>query len=122
MKEQTLKIFFIIVGWLSIILGVIGILLPLLPTTPFILLAAFCFARSSEKFHTWLLEHKLFGPIVQAWEEGKGIPKRTRNFAVLLMWSGMSLSAYLVWHIGATISLLIIGTCVSIYMFRLPSY
>jgi len=61
-------------GWLCIVLGVIGIFLPILPTTPLILLAAWSFARSSQCFHFWLLNHRSLGPIVHAWQNGGGAP------------------------------------------------
>ena len=57
MQSKAIKVLLIIIGWISIALGVIGIVLPLLPTTPFILLAAACFAKSSKKFHTWIINH-----------------------------------------------------------------
>ena len=61
-------------GWLSVALGIIGAFLPLLPTTPFLLLAAACFMRSSERFYLWLINHKWLGPWVKPYLEGEGIP------------------------------------------------
>lgn len=122
MRQHTIKLIYIFCGWFALLLGVIGIFLPLLPTTPFVLLAAFCFSRSSERFHQWLLNHHFFGPIVKAWEEGKGIPKQARNFALLLMWSGMSLSMFVVGTWWSIAILVPIGIGVSIYLLRLPSY
>ncbi|ETX11328.1 hypothetical protein MUS1_11050 [Marinomonas ushuaiensis DSM 15871] len=114
------RILLLILGWLSLITGVIGIFLPLLPTTPLVLLAAWCFSKSSARFHAWLLNHKFFGPIVKDWQSSDGIPRRSRNRAILFMWAGMAISTFLVWRFWATIGLVFIGVCVSIYLLRMP--
>lgn len=80
-----MKIFLIISGIISLILGIVGILLPLLPTTPFLLLSAFCFARSSEKLHAWLLCHPSFGPAIIDWRENGSISKRNKIFAMVVI-------------------------------------
>ena len=69
-------------GLLLTALAAVGLLLPLLPTTPLLLLAAGCFARSSEKCHYWLTEHKTFGPVIRNWHENKCIPKKSKMIAV----------------------------------------
>jgi len=110
----------IILGWLSLITGIIGIFLPLLPTTPLVLLAAWCFSKSSERFHAWLLQHKYFGPIVSDWQSDQGIPKKARNRALIFMWAGMTLSMFIVARFWATIGLCVIGIAVSIHLLRMP--
>ena len=72
-------------GFLFLSLGLLGIPLPVLPSTPFILLAAWFFARSSEKWHTWLLNSELFGPMIHNWEENRCISCRTKLVALLAM-------------------------------------
>lgn len=114
------RILYLTLGWVSLILGVIGIVLPLLPTTPFILLSAWCFSQSSKRFHNWLKQHKYFGPIIENWQSDKGIPKKSRNRAIIFMWCGMGLSIFLVSKFWATLSLICIGICVTIYLLRLP--
>ncbi len=69
-------------GFVFVVLGAIGVLLPLLPTTPFLILAAACFARSSEKWHTWLLRNRIFGPIVKDWETKRCINRRVQLVAI----------------------------------------
>lgn len=110
----------IALGWLSIVLGVLGIFLPLLPTTPFILLAAWCFARSSERFHDWLLDHRQLGPIIHAWQSGEGIPRKVRNRTLLLLWGSLLLTAFLLSKVWLLPILLITGTGTSLYLMRLP--
>tara|TARA_R110001592_G_scaffold177076_2_gene417345 strand:+ start:158788 stop:159186 length:399 start_codon:yes stop_codon:yes gene_type:complete len=105
-------------GFLCVFLGVLGIFLPILPTTPFILLAAWLFARSSEKFHTWIKEHPRFGPILAIWGEGKGISPGIRNRILFYMWSGMALSMLIVGKWWAVIILSLSGICVTAYLFK----
>ncbi|MEO9655102.1 YbaN family protein [Marinomonas sp.] len=117
---QGKRIFYLLLGWFSLITGIIGIFLPLLPTTPLVLLAAWCFSKSSERFHTWLLNHKFFGPIVSDWQSNDGIPRRSRNRAIIFMWLGMAISILMVGRFWATVGLVCIGICVSIYLLRMP--
>ncbi|QVM90038.1 YbaN family protein [Pseudomonas entomophila] len=84
------------IGWLSVALGVAGIFLPVLPTTPFLLLAAACFARSSPRFHDWLVNHPRLGPWIRDYLSGEGIPLKGKVYAIGLMWASISLSCYLV--------------------------
>ena len=72
-------------GIISLTLGIIGIFLPLLPTTPFLLLSSWCFVRSSEKFHNWLYNHKHLGPIIKAWEEKGAINLKAKILAILFI-------------------------------------
>lgn len=72
-------------GFLFLALGLLGIPLPILPSTPFILLAAWFFARSSERWHTWLLRSALFGPMIRNWEESRCLSRRTKTVAVVSM-------------------------------------
>ncbi|MDO6720662.1 YbaN family protein [Psychrosphaera sp. 1_MG-2023] len=84
------KLAYFALGWLCIILGTLGIILPLLPTTPFILVAAFAFSKSSERFHLWLLHHNVFGPLIQDWQTNGVIRLRVKwlaTFSIVVMLS-----------------------------------
>ena len=72
-------------GFISLGLGIIGIILPVLPTTPFILLAGFCFARSSERFHHMLVSHKIFGPLITDWQAKGAIAPQAKFLAAFMM-------------------------------------
>lgn len=89
------KILFI-AGTISVAIGVIGIFVPLLPTTPFLLLAAACYMRSSERFYRWLLNNRFFGTYISNYIEGKGVPLRIKIYTIALLWTTISLSIFLI--------------------------
>lgn len=74
-----------LLGYAFIILGFIGVLLPIMPTTPFLLVAAACFARSSPRLHRWMQEHRWFGPLLQNWEAHRSIPRRAKYLALTMI-------------------------------------
>lgn len=83
--NSNFRIFFLAVGWLSFALGIVGVFLPILPTTPFMILAAACFDRGSPRFHSWLLNHNVFGPPIQDWKRNRAIHPRYKVIAGLTM-------------------------------------
>ncbi len=85
MIDKSLRPLLFILGWISVILGFIGALLPIMPTTPFLILAAYLFSKSSPKFHAWLLNLPKFGPIIQEWESQKTIKKDVKITAIALL-------------------------------------
>jgi len=72
-------------GFFFLLLGATGVVLPLLPTTPFVLLAAACFARSSPRMHQWLLDSELFGPMLSSWEANRCVSRKVKGFALSMM-------------------------------------
>lgn len=76
----------IIAGTLCVALGVVGIFIPILPTTPFLLLAAVCYARSSKRFYDWLLTNRWFGEYIRSYREGRGIPRQQKVLTIVLLW------------------------------------
>ncbi len=83
-------------GWLAFATGIVGIVLPLLPTTPFMLLAAALFARSSPRFHGWLLAHPWFGPPILDWQQYRGIRRHARRRAIIFILISFSVSLLVV--------------------------
>lgn len=81
-------------GTLCVALGTLGILLPLLPTTPFLLLAAWCYARSSRRFHLYLLTNRWFGGYIHNYRAGRGMPLKQKVFTLLLLWLTVGYSAW----------------------------
>ncbi|MGC9421630.1 MULTISPECIES: YbaN family protein [Vibrio] len=110
------------VGGLSLLLGILGIVLPLLPTTPFILLASACFFHGSPKFYYWLNHHRVFGPILVHWQQHRAVSRRVKRRGCLLILASFTLSIVVVSHLWLKI-LLFIGLMVLIAWFvRLPTY
>lgn len=121
MQNRVTKVVLIVIGWVSIALGVIGIVLPLLPTTPFILLAAACFAKSSKRFHTWLITHPLFGPIINNFQNGQGIPRNVKIKVVLFIWITLGISIYLLNYPWVRLVIFIMGIGLTTFLWRIPS-
>lgn len=79
------KPLFLITGHLSLLLGIVGAFLPVLPTTPFLLLAAYCYSKSNAKLHSWILRHKYFGPPITDWEQNGVIGLKAKVFATIML-------------------------------------
>lgn len=82
-------------GHLSIVLGILGIFLPIMPTVPFLILAAACYARSSQRFHGWLINHRYFGPPVRSWYRHRSLTSRQKLVFAALVTASLSVSAFL---------------------------
>ncbi|SDI82300.1 YbaN family protein [Pseudomonas abietaniphila] len=106
------------IGWLSVALGVIGIFLPVLPTTPFLLLAAACFARSSPRFYHWLVDHPRLGPWIGGYLNGEGIPLKGKVYAIGLMWISIGVSCWLVPMVWARVFMGVSAVLVTVYILR----
>lgn len=112
----------IALGWLAVVLGTLGVVLPLLPTTPFLLLAAWCFARSSPRFHHWLLYRSWFGSYLRTWQQHRALPPGTKWKAVLVTVMTFAVSLWLVkiWWVKGMLLLMLIVLLT--FMLRMPSY
>lgn len=121
-KSDVLRWILIGIGWISIAAGIIGIFLPLVPTVPFLLLALFCFSKSSERFHTWLVEHNRLGPLVRGYLSGGGMPLRAKLMAIGMIWVSFPVSVFLfVQALWLRIVLLSIAAGISFYLLCLPA-
>jgi uncharacterized protein len=110
-------------GTLCVGLGVLGIFLPLLPTTVFLLLAAACYARSSERFYHRLLNHRWLGSYIRNHREGRGMRRRDKTVTVALLWIGIG--ATMIWSVEALwlrAVLALIAVSVTVHVVRLPSF
>lgn len=124
MKTNTgfLKIIYMAAGHFAVGLGVLGIFLPVLPTTPFLLLAAWLYIRGSEKFYNWLINNKILGAYIRDYTEGRGVPRRAKITAVSTMWTFILISAFLfVPFIWARILLIAAALGVTIHIITLPT-
>lgn len=108
----------IVVGSLSLALGAAGIVLPVLPTTPFLLLSAYCFARSSERMHDYLVNHRVFGTYISNYYNQAMTPRhKARTLAVL--WLGITVSVLLIGKLVTAAILPVIAGLVSVHIIRL---
>ncbi len=119
---HTKKWIWIFFGFTSLTLGFVGAFLPLLPTTPFLLLAAYCFSKSSAELHRWLLSLKGVGPLIKKWERDRRIPIRVKFWAIFMMLLGVAIS----WSqmpplLIARITLLVLAGMGVIYIVRQKS-
>ena len=121
MLKRYTNVLWIAGGTLSLALGVLGIILPLLPTTPFLLLAAGCYARGSQRFYNWLLNNRIFGSYIRDYREGRGIPMHTKITTMIFLWGTIGASIYLVDHLHVRLLLPVIAACVSIHVLTRPT-
>ncbi len=118
-RGNLVRAILLVLGTLFLATGTLGIFLPLLPTTPFFLLAAACFARSSKRFYRWLLYNRLFGSYIRNYREGKGIAIRVKIFTLALLWGTITYSAFFVVDaLYLRIILLVIAVGVTIHILK----
>jgi uncharacterized membrane protein YbaN (DUF454 family) len=114
------KYLLITAGSICLFLGILGLFLPLLPTTPFLLLAAACFFRSSERMYQWLIHHKLFGRPIKAYRQFKAVSIRAKVISLLLLWICITSSAlFAVSDVWIRVVLVVIAAAVSGYILHL---
>lgn len=107
-----MKVFYFILGWVFFVIGAIGVVLPVLPTTPFMILALWAFAKSSKRFYRWLYHHELFGPLLQKWQQHRVIPLPAKVLSVSMMLASF---AYLVFIRHLNVYILIVIAVLMLY-------
>lgn len=107
---------FTILGFLALILGMIGVFLPILPTTPFVVAAAGCFATGSPRLNKWLSDTAYFGEFIENYRTKKGVKKAVKRRALLFLWIALAVSALLSRQIYVWVILLIVGIGVSLHI------
>lgn len=100
----------------SLAVACAGIVLPLLPATPLILFSGFCFCRGSDRMHAWLIAHPLFGPVLETFREGRGIPLRAKAAALATVWGSLAVSMLAVEPLPLRVMLSCIGLALSVYL------
>ena len=116
MSAKLKRYFFVVLGTLFLGIGIVGIFTPVLPTTPFLLLAAACYLRSSQRFHRWLLHNRVFGSYIRNYTEGKGLPLKVKLFTVTLLWVTIGISIWAVDKLVVTIVLLCVAVGVTLHI------
>lgn len=117
---MLLKMLFMILGTLSLGLGILGIFLPVLPTTPFLLLTAGLYVRSSDRLYHGLVNHRILGMPVRQYKENGGIALRARNISLIMMWGMILASFFLINEAWLQVLLLILGLAGTLALFFLP--
>ncbi len=106
-------------GFLSVGTGIVGIFVPLLPTTPFLLLAAACFARSSERFHSWLLQHRFLGSYIRNYREQRGMTRNAKILVLVFLWGVMIHNFIMLPQWWIRVGFALLGTAVTIHILHL---
>ena len=121
-SEKVKRILFSVLGTLFLGIGCIGIIIPILPTTPFLLLAAACYLRGSERIHRWMLGNRVLGAFIRNYLEGKGITPRQKGFTLAFLWVMMTFTLfYMIENIILRLVLLTTALAVSVHILKLPT-
>lgn len=123
-RSHMKRVLLIVAGTLFVVLGLVGVVLPVLPTTPFLLLAAACYVRSSRRLYRWLLTNRFFGEYLRRFRDGEGIPLATKIWAISLLWLSLGSSAFLavparLWWVR--LLLLVVGIGVTNHIARIQT-
>ena len=117
------KAIFVAAGTISLGLGILGVFLPVLPTTPFLLLSAACYYKGSERLHRWLLNNKWFGSYIRNYKEGKGISQMGKTLTLIVLWITICYSAiFIVNNYIVQIVLLAVAIAVTVHVTTLPTF
>lgn len=121
MLNSVKKYVLLFIGTLSLMLGVIGILVPVMPTTPFLLISSFCYLRSSQRLYNWLIYHKILGAYLYNYLIYKAVTKSTRIMGLIFLWWGLIASMLLIDHLYVRLLLGLIGIAVSTHLLLLKT-
>ena len=121
-KFRATQFFYTLAGHFALGFGLLGILLALLPTTPLLLLAGFCYARGSERFYLWLMTNRYFGPYMRAWRDNRGIPLAVKLYVIVLLWLVLGATiVFVVPLVWVRVLLAVIGIGVTAFLLQLPT-
>jgi uncharacterized membrane protein YbaN (DUF454 family) len=110
-----------LIGCIAVVLALLGLFLPLLPATPFLLLASACFMRGSERMHRWLRHNRIFGEYLRNIEDRKGLPLRAKLIALALMWPSLCYSMYMLRDAALSGILILTGVAVTVFILRMKT-
>jgi len=111
----------LVLGLIALGLGTLGMVLPLLPTTPFVLLAAGCFSYSSDKFYEWVKKNRLFGPYIENYREKRGLTKAFKIRNIIILWVSLAISMFLLRSVWIYVLLSIVGVCVTTHLLMIKT-
>lgn len=119
--SSVVKVLLNIIGSISLILGVLGIFLPLLPATPFLLLASACYLRGSDRLHSWLMNNRVLGTYIRNIQQRRGIPLRAKLITVGILWLSLLYSIYRIDILPLQLMLCFIGVTSSVFILRMKT-
>jgi uncharacterized membrane protein YbaN (DUF454 family) len=123
MQIDIKRLLFVTLGTLFLVIGIVGIIVPILPTTPFLLLATSFYARGSEKFHHWILNNRILGTYIRHYVDGKGMPLKVKLFTLLLLWTAISITmALAVDELVLRIIFILVALGVSVHIALIKGY
>jgi uncharacterized membrane protein YbaN (DUF454 family) len=117
--KQSTRIALVVLGTVALVLGIIGIVVPVLPTTPFLLLAAACYARSSERLHQWLTNNRFLGEPIRSYRDNRAVKLHVKVYAIVVLWAGIALSIVAIGGFWLTLALVAIALAVTAHILRL---
>ncbi len=121
-RSPGMRVLFVALGSICVVVALVGLFVPLLPSTPFILLAAACYARASRRFYNWLLNTRAFGPAILEWRTHRSIPYRVKMIAIGMMAITLSTSVLLfVREPWLQAALALFGVLLALWLYRIPS-
>jgi len=128
--NKLVRTLWLIAGTICVVLGAIGMVLPLLPTTPLLLAAAACYCKGSDRMYNWLLNNKWFGEYIRNYKEGRGLPMKTKITALIVLWVTIGFSTIFVLHrllpaqlvLPMQLIMIAVAVAVSIHILRLPTF
>jgi uncharacterized membrane protein YbaN (DUF454 family) len=119
--NPALKVLLNVAGTVSLGLGILGVFLPLLPATPFLLLASACYVRGSERLHRKLMESRVLGSYIRNFQRGRGIPLRAKVLTIALLWASLLFSIYSVDILAVDLMLCLCGLTSSFLILRMKT-
>jgi uncharacterized protein len=119
--NSVIKILLTIIGSISLVLGILGIFLPLLPATPFLLLASACYFRGSDRLHNWLMNNKVLGTYIRNIQQRRGIPLKAKLVTITILWLSLLFSIYRIDILLVQLMLCFIGVTSSAFILRIKT-
>lgn len=122
MTQATLRLIYLVIGLVSVGLGIVGAFLPVMPTVPFLIVSLWAFSKSSQRFHDWLYHHRVYGPMLRDWDQYRVIPLWGKIWACAAMAGGLTISAVFfdlpIWVLAGTATIML---AVAAYLLSKPS-
>lgn len=115
------KFLFNTLGTMFVAIGILGIFLPLLPATPFLLLASACYVRGSDRLHSWLMGNRVLGTYIRNFQQGRGMPLRAKVITIAILWISLLVSAYRLEAPAIRVSLMVVGAGVTLIILRIKT-